>query len=95
VWQNHSVNSAQRKLLGESVREIGVLVLVFVPLDMLLGSQGLVPIHYPSWMFWLRVLSPEHWTIIFFALAGIVLLYFGIKIESAAGAREKAEKGDN
>jgi len=87
------VNHIHRRLLGESLREIGVLVLVFVPLDMLLREHTSGPSVHPSWMFWLRWLSMSHWVELFFGAAGIFLLYYGIKIE--AKATEAEQKGDN
>jgi hypothetical protein len=79
-----TVNPTQRKLLGESVREIGVLTLVFVPLDMLLEGRIQDPPSYPDWMFWLGWLRLQHWVEILFAAVGIALLYYRIKIESRA-----------
>lgn len=76
------VNPVQRRLLGESLREIGVLVFVFFPLDILLESKTNVTA-YPR-IFWLGWLSMQHWITIFFGVAGIALLYFGIKIEAKA-----------
>jgi succinate dehydrogenase/fumarate reductase cytochrome b subunit len=74
--------------LGESVREIGVLTLVFVPLDMLLEPRIKDPAKYPDWMFWLHWLRLQHWIEILFAFVGIVLLYYGIKIEAKAHLEE-------
>jgi hypothetical protein len=82
------MNSTHRRLLGESLREIGVLVLVFVPLDMVLREHNFDPFIYPSWIFWLRWLSLPQWVELFFGVAGIVLLYYGIKIEAAASLDE-------
>jgi len=87
------VNHIHRRLLGESLREIGVLVLVFVPLDMLLRENVSGPVAHSSWMFWLRWLSMSHWVELFFGAAGIFLLYFGIKIE--AKAIEEGQNGGN
>jgi hypothetical protein len=98
------LDTHQRCLLGESVREIAVLVFVFVPLNMLLESKGDLKMLYPRWMSGVgQYLSPQHGITIFFALAGIALLHFGIRIESKARAEQrrlKAElrrlkKGDN
>jgi hypothetical protein len=79
-----SMNSTQRRLLGESVREIGVLTLVFVPLDMLLESRIQEPETYPQWLFWLRWMRLQHWIELVFAVLGLGLLYFGIRIEAKA-----------
>jgi hypothetical protein len=87
------VNHIHRRLVGESLREIGVLVLVFVPLDMVLGQPISDPFAYPHWIFWLRWVSMSQWVELFFGAAGIFLLYYGIKIE--AKATEEAEKGDS
>jgi hypothetical protein len=76
-------------LLGESLREIGVLVLVFVPLDMVLRENNPDANVNPRWMFWLQWLSMAHWIELFFGVAGIFLLYFGIKIETAATLEER------
>ena len=75
--------------MGESVREIGVLVLVFVPLDVIVGWHGEGALAYPPWMSWMRWLSPQHFVTVFFALSGIVLLSFGIVIGSKALNEEK------
>jgi hypothetical protein len=83
------VNFHHRKLLGESLREIGVLVFVFVPLNMLLESKTNFVLTYPVWLSWLT-LSPDHLVTLFFATAGILLLYYGIKIEAKA-----VEEGGN
>lgn len=83
------MNAQHRKLLGESVREIGVLVLVFVPLDIIVELHtGNVPA-YPKWMSWMSWLSPQHFLTSFFAVAGIILLSFGIAIEERASKEEK------
>lgn len=78
--------------MGESVREIGVLTLVFVPLDMLLEGRFQEPPTYPDWMFWLHWLKLQHWIEILFALVGVVLLYYGIKIEAKAESEQSAKK---
>lgn len=85
------MDSIHRRLLGESLREIGVLVLVFVPLDLILGpvSPSTKATNYPGWVFWLRWLSIDHWVTLFFAFAGAVLIYFGIKIEGKTIREEK------
>jgi len=82
------VNATHRRLLGESVREIGVLTLVFVPLDMLLEWRTQDKVVYPAWMFWLRWLSIQHWVELLFAAIGILLLYYGIRIEEKALSEE-------
>jgi hypothetical protein len=76
-------------LLGESVSEIGVLVLVFVPLEVIVGWHGEGALAYPPWMFWMRWLSPQHFVTVFFALSGILPLSFGIVIEARALNEEK------
>jgi hypothetical protein len=83
------VNPTHRKLLGESVREIGVLVLVFVPLDVIVGWNSDRVLSYPNWMSWMEWLSPQHFITVFFALSGIILLTFGIIIEAKASEEEK------
>jgi succinate dehydrogenase/fumarate reductase cytochrome b subunit len=82
------VSPTQRRLLGESVREIGVLTLVFVPLDMLLQGRIDDSSSYPDWMFWMHWLRPQHWVEILFAAIGLALLYFGIRIEAKAHLEE-------
>jgi hypothetical protein len=86
------VNRLHRKLLGESLREIGVLVLVFVPLDLILEGKPQASFTYPHWMFWLGWLSLEHWVVVFFGISGICLLYFGIKIEAKASLEEEGDE---
>lgn len=87
------MNRIQRRLLGESLREIGVLVLVFVPLDMVLEGGTQPDSAYPRWMFWLRWLSTQHWEMLFFAVTGICLVYYGIKIEANAVSEDREEQG--
>ncbi len=53
------------ELWGESVREIGLLVLVFVPLDMLI-SPGTAP----NWK-----------NIQIFGVVGLILIVLGVEIE--------------
>jgi hypothetical protein len=88
------VNPIRAKLLGESVREIGVLVLVFVPLDVLLQAKGLVDVRYPAWMDgnmdWCPV---QDAVVISFLLVGVLMLYFGIKIETKATVELEATEG--
>ena len=83
------MDCTRRKLLGESVREIGVLVLVFVPLDVIVGWHAEGALAYPPWMSWMRWLSPQHFVTVFFALSGILLRSFGIVIEARALNEEK------
>lgn len=78
--------------MGESVREIGVLVLVFVPLDVIVGWHGEGALAYPPWMSWMRWLFPHHFVTVFFALSGILLLSIGIVIGSKA--LNEAKGGD-
>jgi hypothetical protein len=78
------VSPTERQLLGESVREIGVLTLVFVPLDMLLEGRIQDPPSHPNWMFWLNWLRLQHWVEILFAVVGVTLPYYGIKIDANA-----------
>jgi len=70
------------RLLGESLRECVVLVLIFAPLDILLEAKGTV-----DWrlLCWLRVcISWQHISLVFFAVIGIFLLHYGIEIEGEA-----------
>jgi hypothetical protein len=81
------------RLLGESLRECGVLVLIFAPLDTLLEVKGTV-----DWraLCWLGVcISWQNIALVFFAVVGIFLLYYGIEIEGEAElALQELEKGD-
>jgi len=86
---NISMDCTHRRLLGESVREIGVLVLVFVPLDVIVGWHGAGALAYPLWMSWMRWLSPQHFVTVFFASSGILLLSLGIAVEAKALSEEK------
>ena len=79
------MSSTQRRLLGESIREIGVLVLVFIPLNISFESKSLQELPYPEWM---HFLSLRNWGLIFFAISGVVLLVLGIKVESKAISQE-------
>ncbi len=53
------------ELWGESVREIGVLVLVFVPLDLLISPGA-----HPNWKI-----------ILIFGVVGLTLIVLGVEIE--------------
>ncbi|MGA8035366.1 MAG: hypothetical protein WA823_06265 [Candidatus Acidiferrales bacterium] len=89
------MNAIPWRLFGESIREIGVLILVFVPLDIWItpSRQGLEP-RYPSWLTWLHGLTVDHWRILIFGIGGLVVLYFGIKIKASATAME-AHRGND
>jgi hypothetical protein len=84
------------KLLGESIREIGVLILVFVPLDIWItpSPKNSDPV-YPCWLAWAHILSVDHWRILLFAIGGLTVLYYGIKIESRATIAIDGQKGGN
>lgn len=59
------------ELWGESLRELGVLVLVFVPLDVLveLFRNGQRP-------------DTRHWSIVTaFAVSGLLMMFIGVEIE--------------
>jgi hypothetical protein len=84
------MNSIQRSLFGESIREIGVLLLVFVPLDVLVGTKSTelpARAHALIKMGWL---STEHWTVLLFTIAGLALVYYGATIESRAKLEERS-----
>jgi hypothetical protein len=82
------------RLLGESLRECGVLVLIFAPLDILLEAKGTVDWQRFCW--WRVCLSWQHIALVFFAVVGIFLLYYGIRIEGEAElALKNWEKGDH
>jgi hypothetical protein len=82
------------KLLGESIREIGVLILVFVPLDIWItpSPRANGPI-LPHWLEWAGYLSADHWRILLFAVGGLTVLHYGIKIEARASIEMEAQKG--
>jgi hypothetical protein len=91
------MDSTQRKLLGESIREIGVLILVFVPLDIWITPKSdlkLVEPVYPFWLSWAHFLSVDHWRILLFAIGGLTVLSYGIKIEARATGDIDGQKGD-
>ena len=81
-------------LLGESLREIGVLVLVFVPLDILLRSRGEAVYKYPDWFPRTSYIAPQNLTVLFFLGLGVAVLYFGILIEARAAEQEKGGNQD-
>jgi hypothetical protein len=88
------MRATQWRLLGESIREIGVLILVFVPLDVWISpSRQSAEPDYPAWMSWMHALSPDHWRILAFGIGGLIVMYYGIKIEARATAVEDARKG--
>jgi len=81
------------RLLGESLRECGVLVLIFAPLDILIEVRGTTDWRQLCWGF--ICISWRHVALVFFAAVGIFLLYFGIRIEGEAelALKELQEKG--
>jgi hypothetical protein len=81
-----------KRLLGESIREIGVLLLVFVPLDGYLRISNPAERIQSRYLQWLNVIGRNNVEIIFFALFGIVLLALGIKVERDAELAEHAMK---
>ena len=84
------------RLLGESLREFGVLTLIFPVLDILLESKG--QFEWPQFCMWQYCVSGRYIALVFFLILGIFALYYGIKIESAAEVTLKAieaeKKGD-
>jgi hypothetical protein len=88
------MNALERKLLGESAREIGVLILVFVPLDVWITPRpnGREP-SYPGWLAWAPLLSVDHWMTLLFTVGGLTMIYFGIKIESRSNLFPDGENG--
>jgi hypothetical protein len=85
----------RKRLLGESIREIGVLLLVFVPLDGYLressGPSRMIQSHYLQW---LNVIGRSNIEILLFAGFGVALLVLGIKVERDAELAELAVKED-
>jgi hypothetical protein len=79
------------RLLGESLRECGVLLLIFAPLDILLEARGTMDWH--QFCIGSFCVSWRHITLVFFAAIGIFLLYFGIKIESEAELAQEELQG--
>ena len=66
-----SVAKPRYELWGESLREFGVLILVFVPLDVLVEYVGVG-----------QRPDARHWMIITaFALAGLLCMALGVEIE--------------
>jgi hypothetical protein len=61
----------RRELWGETLREVGVLLLVFAPLDAVLKQSGK--------SIWETVTA---WPVMFFSLAGLVAILWGIRLES-------------
>jgi hypothetical protein len=80
-WLEHG----HKKLLGESLREIGVLLLVFVPLDGFLSQNTHAQTVISSRRLeWLNRVGKNNIEVLFFAIFGLFLLAFGIYIERAA-----------
>ncbi len=81
----------RKRLLGESIREIGVLLLVFVPLDgYLRQSSGPERVIQSRYLQWLNLIGRNNIEILLFAGFGIALLMFGIKVERDAELAELA-----
>jgi hypothetical protein len=80
-WLEHG----RKRLLGESIREIGVLMLVFVPIDGYFreskGPGRMIESHY---LRWLNLIGRNNFEIAFFAVFGIALLFTGIYVEREA-----------
>ena len=87
-----NLSSGHRRLLGESLREIGVLLIVFVPLDVSLRDQGrsqqMIESHY---LLWLNPVGKQNVLVYFLAFFGLTLLVLGIKIERDAEVEERME----
>ena len=87
-----NLSSGHRRLLGESLREIGVLLIVFVPLDVSLRdptkSQQMIDSYYLPW---LDHVGKQTVLVYFFAVFGLILLVLGIKIERDAEVEERME----
>jgi hypothetical protein len=81
-WLDQTTKLVRTRLLGESLRECGVLVLIFAPLDILLEAKGTIV--WPQLCRENLCISWRYVSLIFFAVLGILLLYFGIRIESEA-----------
>jgi hypothetical protein len=79
---DEAVKLVRARLLGESLRECGVLLLIFAPLDILLEAKGAVV--WPQMCWGSICLSLRYVVLVFFALVGILLLYYGIRIEGEA-----------
>jgi len=78
----------EQRLIGESLREIGVLVLVFIPLNVFFEPDALKRVSYPSWMQWLPL---KDWLMLFFGFIGFFLIYCGIKLEAKCVRAEKRD----
>jgi hypothetical protein len=78
------------------MREVGVLVLVFVPLEVLIRTATPTVPRYPIWtggcLDWL---TEQLLASIFFTIAAILMLYLGIKIETKATVELDGMKGGN
>jgi hypothetical protein len=84
------------KLLGESMREVGVLLLIFVPLDVIFEWKSTAVFHFPSVLGgWLSWLTPQRFSVFFFTAVAVVMLYLGIKLETEATAELEAKEGDD
>src|SRR5262249_51144627 len=88
MWRlDETTRLVRTRLLGESLRECGVLVLIFAPLDILLEAKGTIV--WPQLCCEYFCVSWRYISLVFFAVLGILLLYFGIRIESEAELRLK------
>jgi hypothetical protein len=84
------------KLLGESMREVGVLLLIFVPLDVIFEWKDVAVFRFPSSLIgWLSWLTPQRFSVLFFTLVAIAMLYLGIKFETEATVELEVEEGDD
>lgn len=81
-----TLEHGSKRLLGESLREIGVLLMVFVPLDgYLRDSKGQPAMIQSAYLRWLNALgSKSNIEILAFGVLGIAFLCVGIKVERDA-----------
>ena len=72
-------------MFGESLREIGVLLLVFVPLDGFLRQSGQAPsligTHY---LRWLNIFGKSNLELCIYGAGSFFLIMLGIRIEHEA-----------
>jgi hypothetical protein len=81
------------KRLGETIREIGILVFVFAPLDVMLqASAPYIGRWFVRWSDTWQPAGPEihfHWFELVFMGLGMALIALGLWIEARADRREE------
>jgi hypothetical protein len=91
VWNEYCIFTPKHRCLwGESIREIGVLLIVFVPLDILVGpKRAEINQVLPGWMHLGQFADARDTLLLFFLAFGLLMVYFGARVEAKASTGSK------